>query len=89
MLSRLQPFNHPHKPYMNEEIKIDKGIAITPIGNKRGGWTNAFRTMDVGDSFVVPDFTTAAIASCCARQAGFRASWRKQQDGSYRIWRKA
>ncbi len=70
------------------KIKIDKEV---PISKKKTGaagkYTEAFRMMEIGDSFMVEKFNQSETARMRAKKLGYVVTTRKQQDGSYRVWR--
>lgn len=79
--------NKQHTKNMNKPIKIEKGIPIAahPIW---GGQTKLLRSMQVGDSFVVPKTKRNGIASC-AKSAGIKIVTRSISGAEIRIWRTA
>ena len=70
---------------MSEEIKIDRNIPI-PKGHQTG-LTNIFKKLKVGDSFESPSWI--ANGYTLANNIGIKILVRKQENGSYRIWRKS
>lgn len=76
-------------PETADEFIIEHGVPI-PEGRMRYvGFTAALRKCEVGDSFVVPFIATGSRTSIytCATHLGMRVVMRKQDNGSYRIWR--
>ena len=65
-----------------QEIKIEKGIPIPPFGRRA---IYPWEAMEVGDSFLASKYTNTTIAGRV--YAPKRFSYRKQPDGSYRVWR--
>jgi hypothetical protein len=62
------PFDGRHKPMT--AIQIDKGIPLPPsIRGGRGNPISAWRTMEVGDSFIYPREYGPGVARACARNA--------------------
>ena len=76
-MSETLPENEP-----KQEIKIEKGIPIPPLGRHA---IYPWDAMEVGDSFLAPRSVNSAIAS--KRRAPKVFAIRKQPDGSFRIWR--
>ena len=76
-MSETLPENEP-----KQEIKIEKGIPLPPIGRKT---IYPWNDMEVGDSFVTNGPINSAVAS--KRLVPKRFAIRKQPDGSFRIWR--
>lgn len=67
--------------------EIGKGVPIPEdAGMSRGNKKYPFRSMDVGDSFVIALKDQKAIYAS-AMQQGAKISCRKQDDGSVRVWR--
>lgn len=70
---------------MSEEIKIEKGIPITPQIHG-GKWKNIFLQMEVGDSIVVSKKEYHSLYNCIKRQ-GMAIVYRAKKDGQYRVWK--
>lgn len=68
-------------------IKIEKGIPIPPKGNRMGGLVGAMRSLEVGDSLVLPSGSSSNKPYATARDVGIKVTTRKQPDGSIRVWR--
>lgn len=66
------------------DIKIETGIPAPTRRQQDTGVTAALRSMKVGDSFV---HSERGSLHQIARQIGLHLATRKQEDGSYRIWR--
>jgi hypothetical protein len=67
-------------------MKIEKNIPI-PSKNKTG-MTNILKSMEIGDSFL-GDMKKVVSAQNCASQSAMKVSYRKQESGTFRIWRTA
>ena len=67
-------------------IPIDKGIPLPSAKAKKSPWP--WDTMEVGDSFVVPDIDARNKAMGAAYYRKMVPLTEKQPDGTYRIWRK-
>lgn len=72
---------------MSEEIKIEKGIPIS--SSPPSSIWSLFKSMEIGDSFIVNNGEDANRARSCAYNHNMRAVCRRQPDGTYRIWRKS
>ena len=81
-MSETLPENEP-----KQEIKIEKGIPLPPIGRPP---IYPWQEMEVGDSFLVSSDSRRIrnIASVTNRRHPLkRFAVRKQPDGMYRVWR--
>lgn len=67
--------------------EIEKGVPI-PIdaGRGRGARKYPFRSMEVGDSFLIAFKDQKAIYASAMNQ-GAKITCQKQDDGSVRVWR--
>lgn len=74
-------------------IRVDKGLPLPGRGGAANG-KYPWRSMQVGDSFLVKSQDEAECASCAARRFAtyhgitFRTT-RRSVAGGYRIWRTA
>lgn len=73
-------------------MNIEKGIQLPPKkngGNRRGGVSELFRTMEVGDSVFFPGkiAATASEAKLAIRIFGRGNSAVRTVDGGIRVWR--
>lgn len=69
-------------------IQIDKNIPMPSGPNGGTGVTAAIRSLQIGDSFVIPESQRNAVGPA-ASKLGFSLLTRKQDDGTVRVWRKA
>lgn len=67
------------------DFKIDKDIAIP--SSFRPAVKYPFDKMEIGDSFLVDGPLAARSAYTSAIRRKMKVCWRRQPDGSYRIWR--
>ena len=68
-------------------VEIEKGIPLPPIRRRGPGYP--FKSLSVGESFVVPDAPASRISanmSYWARKLGTKYTIRKIEEG-YRVWR--
>lgn len=71
-------------------LPIEKGIPITPSISpfkESSPVMETARSMEVGDSFVLPEGCGKQTPGNMARATGFKFTQRKQPDGSIRVWR--
>lgn len=72
---------------IKSEIKIDKNVPKPAV---RGQYSRyPWKTMEVDDSFVIPDGVAPNTLYHCAKRQKIKISVRKQLDGTYRCWRAA
>jgi hypothetical protein len=72
------------------EIKIEKNIPLTESHGFTAKWTDVFRKMEVGDSFVAPLGNRGGVMAS-AKAFGEAHNWkftsRKISENEVRIWR--
>lgn len=68
-------------------IEVEKNVPIPAGADGKAGAPRKypFGTMEVGDSFIVA--SGKVNLHSCATKAGIKITQRKQEDGTYRIWR--
>lgn len=78
------------------KIVIEKGVPIPPkqTGRKKGeahGWKYPFKSMEVGDSFLVPNISNSGMVSLCSRyrEAGLGHFVTRSEPRGVRVWRVA
>jgi hypothetical protein len=69
-------------------IKIEKGIPLPERGGRKGGLSDAVRSMDIGDSFVLPLAKRNGLAHLAVR-LGVKLATRKEGADKVRVWRTA
>lgn len=72
---------------MSDKIKIEKNIPM-PKGTKITGMTATFKTMKVGDSFVIKTIQVNSTRSS-AHNARVKVSIRQISETESRVWRTA
>jgi hypothetical protein len=71
---------------MTNDLKIDHDIPIPNRGE--GGLTGVARTMNVGDSVLVPRYLQTSMSTLAVRTGfKFTSTGRGQPEGMIRIWR--
>lgn len=70
---------------MNGALKIEKGIPVPPPKSKNG-YSLALRSMEAGDSVVLPISHNSAMAAASRILGAGNYTTRKEQDG-IRVWR--
>lgn len=68
------------------EFVVEHGVPLPPPGERQGGVAATFRKMRVGDSVVMPSKKRSCIFSV-AKATGIRATVRRIDDKSFRVWR--
>lgn len=71
------------------EIKIEKGVPVPPRRTRKGISKYPFRQMEVGDSFLMPDYTVVrawGILGPYAKRLGQKYTVRTVEGGA-RVWR--
>tara|TARA_R100001082_G_scaffold111253_1_gene94451 strand:+ start:1174 stop:1728 length:555 start_codon:yes stop_codon:yes gene_type:complete len=77
------------KDKITYEIKIEKDIPVTPIGQV-GKYAHVAGKMEDGDSVSLPNQREAQLMTNALRHKnsrGYIAVQRKQKDGTYRVWK--
>lgn len=69
-----------------EELKIEKGVPITPKTRKGSKWDAKIDAMGVGDSIVVQDESDYESFRAALRRKGFRVA-RERNNHGYRVWK--
>jgi hypothetical protein len=69
-------------------IKIEKNIPITKSKGKIGEVVNIIRTMEIGDSFLVPIDRRGNMTQFF-QNADYKCATRKISDTEVRVWRTA
>lgn len=67
--------------------KLEKGIELPPKGG--GFWVDTFRTMEIGDSFLVPVHVSVGSSRNAAIAVGIKIAQRlvSRSPRRYRVWR--
>lgn len=81
---------HPTKPKPNDmAFKVERDVPFP--SNLEGRSNYPFRSMNVGDSFVVPASFAGKIRAAASyfslRNPEFQFTCRKTRDGEFRVWR--
>lgn len=67
---------------------IDKGIPVPDkFSYQKGRWSPVLEAMEVGDSIAFPTRKESDQLLSAIRNAGFNNCVRKQDDGTYRVWK--
>ena len=67
---------------------IDKGVPVPErINHVKGVWAPVLAAMEVGDSVVVASRKESDRLLSAIRNAGFKNCVRKQDDGTFRVWK--
>jgi hypothetical protein len=69
-------------------IKIEKGIPRPERSGRKGGLSDAVRSMDIGDSFVLPLAKRNGLSPLAIR-LGVKLATRKEGADKVRVWRTA
>ena len=69
---------------MSEIIKIEKGV---PLPERRSKYP--VLEMEVGDSVVLKTLKRVCSMRVSAEREGIKLTARRQEDGTYRVWRKS
>jgi hypothetical protein len=68
-------------------IVIDKNIP-TPTNNRAEGITKALRSLEIGDSFVIPpEWSFTSVRAKAYTFKGRKFTIRKNGEGAVRVWR--
>ena len=73
---------------LNQDLKIEKGFEM-PTVNRHGKFQEIVAKMEVGDSVSFTTLGDANTFSTCMSRNKMRPSRRRQQDGTFRVWRTA
>ena len=72
------------------QITIEKNIPnVNPRLGKFPAAADAFKVMDIGDSFLFPSTYMPTPLYALATNAGVKITMSKVDESQYRVWRKA
>lgn len=70
-----------------DTFKVEKNIPIPKMLNGSNALKYPWKTMKIGDSFLLPKGKSNKGMGTCARQQGLTIKTRTVENGQVRVWR--